>query len=56
MLTIWNWIESDDSGAAAIEYGLIASLVSVVAIAGIGLAGESLTVLLEFVIGALQPG
>lgn len=54
MLTIWKWIESDDSGAAAIEYGLIASLVSVAAIGGIGLAGETLAELLDLAVQALQ--
>ncbi|HMA13389.1 MAG: Flp family type IVb pilin [Bacteroidota bacterium] len=54
MSNIWNWIESDDSGAAAIEYGLIASLVSVAAITGIGLGGETLALLLDLAVEALQ--
>jgi pilus assembly protein Flp/PilA len=33
---------SDESGATAIEYGLIAALVSVAAIAALGSLGESL--------------
>lgn len=33
---------NDESGATAIEYGLIAALVSVAAIGALGLMGESL--------------
>jgi pilus assembly protein Flp/PilA len=33
----------DDSGATAIEYGLIAALIAVAAIAAMGLVGTSLT-------------
>ena len=36
-------IVSDESGATAIEYGLIAALVSVVAIAGMKAIGTNLT-------------
>jgi len=39
--TIKNFL-SDESGATAIEYGLIAALVSVAAIAALGSLGESL--------------
>jgi len=59
MLTWFNndlaSFNGDDSGAAAIEYGLIASLVSVAAIAGIGLAGGSLASLMELAVEALRP-
>ncbi len=33
----------DESGATAIEYGLIAALIAVVLIAGVGLVGDGLT-------------
>ena len=37
----------DESGATAIEYGLIAALVSVAAIAALGAMGESLVDIFE---------
>lgn len=45
----------DEDGAAAIEYGLIASLVSVAAIAVLGGMGTSLEQLLNLAVEALQP-
>jgi pilus assembly protein Flp/PilA len=36
-------LRRDESGATAVEYGLIAGLMSVVAIAGFKLAGNQLT-------------
>lgn len=47
---------SDERGAAAIEYGLIASLVSVAGILALGLAGESLRDLLTLVANAVWAG
>jgi pilus assembly protein Flp/PilA len=41
-----NFIKSfaqDESGATAIEYGLIAALMAVIIIAGIGLIGDNLS-------------
>lgn len=46
---------TDERGAAAIEYGLIASLVSVVGILALGLAGESLRDLFLLVANAVWP-
>lgn len=43
----------DESGATAIEYGLIAALVSVAAIGALGSMGESLIVIFEKVAGEL---
>lgn len=40
---------SDESGATAIEYGLIAALVSVAAITALGALGDSLDNLFTFV-------
>ncbi len=37
----------DESGAAAIEYGLIAALVSVAAIGSLGLMGDSLVIIFD---------
>jgi pilus assembly protein Flp/PilA len=44
----------DDSGATAIEYGLIAALVSVAAITALGSMGNSLKAMYEAVSNALQ--
>jgi pilus assembly protein Flp/PilA len=46
----------DEQGATAIEYGLIASLVSVAVIVALNLAGESLRDLFTLVAGALWAG
>ncbi|WP_305988888.1 Flp family type IVb pilin [Roseibium sp. MMSF_3544] len=42
MKTLINRFVKDESGATAIEYGLIAGLLSVVIIAAVSLAGTSL--------------
>ncbi len=42
MLTIFRNVWNDESGATAIEYGLIAALVSVAAIVALGNMGDSL--------------
>ena len=42
MLRILRSFLADESGATAIEYGLIAALVSVAAIAALGAMGDSL--------------
>lgn len=47
-------ILKDDSGATAIEYGLIAALVSVAAIAALGTMGSSLRAMFQTVANALQ--
>jgi pilus assembly protein Flp/PilA len=43
MLSIFKNFASDDSGATAIEYGLIASLIAVVIIAAVSTVGSKLT-------------
>ncbi len=48
-------IVSDESGATAIEYGLIAALVSVVAITAMRLIGTNLTATFNSVAGDLAP-
>jgi pilus assembly protein Flp/PilA len=50
-----RWI-SDERGTAAIEYGLIAGLVSVVIIAALTLLGGNLTNVFNAVAGALPAG
>lgn len=48
----------DESGATAIEYGLIAALIAVVIIGGLGLVGNNLENKLNFVgnkLGAANP-
>jgi pilus assembly protein Flp/PilA len=47
-------IQSDDSGATAIEYGLIAALVSVAAITALTTMGQSLTTMYTTVSDTLQ--
>ena len=44
----------DESGATAIEYGLIAALISVAAIAAMGAMGDSLQTLFNTVAGELN--
>ncbi len=60
MLTKLMFFLKDDSGATAIEYGLIAALVSVAAIAALGALGDSLVAVFEEVSskldGAITPG
>ncbi|MEO0976351.1 MAG: Flp family type IVb pilin [Pseudomonadota bacterium] len=43
MKSLMNRFAKDESGATAIEYGLIAGLLSIVIIAAVALAGTSLT-------------
>ncbi len=45
----------DESGATAIEYGLIAAGIAVAIIAAVGLLGDSLNVMFADVDKALQP-
>ena len=47
-------ILKNESGATAIEYGLIAALVSVAAIAALGTMGSSLKQMFQTVANALQ--
>ncbi len=44
----------DESGATAIEYGLIAALVSVAAIAALGAMGQNLATMFSTVSSALK--
>ena len=46
--TLRNFVR-DESGATAIEYGLIAALISVAAITALGALGSSLTDIFGFV-------
>ena len=54
MLTKLMRFLKDDSGATAIEYGLIAALVSVAAIAALGAMGNSLVDIFTEVSDELQ--
>lgn len=45
---------TDETGATAIEYGLIAALVSVAAIAALGAMGDSLSNMFSTVAGELD--
>ncbi len=52
-IDILNKIRKDESGATAIEYGLIAALVSVAAIGALTAMGNSLNQMFTTVSGAL---
>ena len=43
----------DESGATAIEYGLLAALISVVGVTAMTLAGTNLTAIFDFVAATL---
>jgi pilus assembly protein Flp/PilA len=45
----------NESGATAIEYGLIAGLISVVIIVAVGLVGDNLELTFDAVASALTP-
>lgn len=47
MKTLFSRFVSDESGATAIEYGLIAALVAVAIIAALGVLGDGLTDIFE---------
>ncbi len=54
MFTMWKNLLKDESGATAIEYGLIAALVSVAAIGALSAMGTSLTTMFTSVSGELD--
>ena len=54
MLTIITKLQADISGATAIEYGLIAALVSVASIGALSLMGGSLDTMFTAVSGQLD--
>ena len=54
MLTKFQSFLGDESGATAIEYGLIAALVSVAAIAALTLMGNALKTIFNVVKDALE--
>ena len=39
----------DESGASALEYGLVVGLIALVIIAGLGLAGNALSTMFNFI-------
>ena len=53
MLTTLSKLYRDDSGATAIEYGLIAALISVVIIGALTLVGTQLSAVFQKVQGGL---
>jgi pilus assembly protein Flp/PilA len=54
MFTLLGKFVRDDSGAAAIEYGLIATLVSVAGVSALSSMGSSLNDVLNTVSGAID--
>lgn len=53
MFSILKKLRRDTSGATAIEYGLIAALVGIAIITGVGMAGESLDTMFQEIGGKL---
>ena len=49
MLRFFRKLRKDENGATAVEYGLIAGLMSVVAIAGFRVAGNHLSATFAFI-------
>ena len=54
MKTLFTRFAKDESGAMAIEYGLIASLVGVAIIVGAGALGSKLNVVFNSIAGAIN--
>jgi len=53
MLTFLQRLGRDDSGATAIEYGLIAALISIAAVGVLGVVGTNLAATFTTVAGSL---
>jgi pilus assembly protein Flp/PilA len=49
MLRFFRKLRKDENGATAIEYGLIAGLISVVIISAVGLVGSKLQAVFEYI-------
>ncbi|MEB3419098.1 Flp family type IVb pilin [Salipiger marinus] len=47
--------KKDESGATAIEYGLIAGLIAVVIITALGLVGDDLDAAFQYIADSLTP-
>ena len=59
MQNFLNKIVRDDSGASALEYGLVVGLIALVIIAGLGLAGNTLSKLFNYIgseVSNITPG
>jgi pilus assembly protein Flp/PilA len=56
MLTFIKTFARDESGATAIEYGLIAALIAVVIIGGVTALGENIDAVFDDVASEIQPG
>jgi pilus assembly protein Flp/PilA len=54
LTTIFSRFANDESGATAIEYGLIASLISIAAIAAFTTVGRKLSATFGYVAGQLN--
>ncbi|WP_119301037.1 Flp family type IVb pilin [Dongia deserti] len=54
MLRFFRKLRKDENGATAIEYGLIAGLISVVIIGAVTLVGNSLNLVFMKIEGALE--
>jgi pilus assembly protein Flp/PilA len=54
MLRFFRKLRKDENGATAIEYGLIAGLISVVIITAVGLVGSKLEAVFNYIGGELN--
>ena len=54
MLRLIRKLRKDENGATAIEYGLIAGLISVVIITAVTLVGSTLNAVFDYIGGTLQ--
>jgi pilus assembly protein Flp/PilA len=52
MLRFFRKLRKDENGATAIEYGLIAGLISVVIIGAVTLVGSTLSALFTYIAGS----
>ncbi len=53
MMSLLSRFKKNESGATAIEYGLIAALIAVVIITAVGLAGDQLDITFDKITTAL---
>ena len=53
MLHHWRQLARDESGAAAVEYGLLAGLIAVVIVGSVRLLGQNLNGIFTTIAGAM---
>lgn len=53
VLNYWRILSEDESGAAAVEYGLLAGLIAVVIVGGVRLLGQNLNGIFTTIAGSI---